>query len=71
MANNWKAWIPDQDLDNKYFICKVVDDADGLHLFLISNRERKPAKVAAEIQIIRPPANSSEVLWFQIIFFEK
>lgn len=41
MVNNWKAWIPDQDLDNKYFVCKVVDDADGLRLFLISNDYKK------------------------------
>ena len=37
MENNWKAWIPHHDLENKYFICKVVDDEDGLQLFLISN----------------------------------
>ena len=36
MENNWKAWIPDHDLENKYFICKAVDDEDGLRLFLIS-----------------------------------
>ena len=37
MENNWKAWIPHHDLENKYFICKVVDDEDGLQLFHISN----------------------------------
>lgn len=37
MENNWKTWIPHYDLENKYFICKVVDDEDGLQLFLISN----------------------------------
>lgn len=35
--NNWKMWIPHYDLENKYFICKAVDDEDGLQLFLISN----------------------------------
>lgn len=37
MENNWKAWMPYHDLENKYFIHKVVDDEDGLQLFLISN----------------------------------
>ena len=37
MENNWKAWIPHHELENKYFICKAVDDEDGLQLFLISN----------------------------------
>ena len=37
MENNWKAWIPHHNLENKYFICKMVDDEDGLQLFLISN----------------------------------
>lgn len=37
MENNWKAWIPDHDLENKYFICKAIDDEDGLRLFLNSN----------------------------------
>lgn len=37
MENNWKAWIPHRDLENKYFICKIVDDEDGLQLLLISN----------------------------------
>ena len=37
MENNWKAWIPNYNLENKYFICKTVDDEDGLQLFLISN----------------------------------
>lgn len=41
MENNWKAWIPDHDLKNKYFICKAVDDEDGLRLFLISNDYEK------------------------------
>lgn len=36
MENNWKAWIPNHDLEKKYFVCKTVDDEDGLHLFLIS-----------------------------------
>lgn len=36
MENNWKAWIPSHDLEKKYFISKVVDDEDGLQLFLIS-----------------------------------
>lgn len=35
--NNWKMWIPHYSLENKYFICKAVDDEDGLQLFLISN----------------------------------
>ena len=35
--NNWKMWIPHYNLENKYFICKAVDDEDGLQLFLISN----------------------------------
>lgn len=29
--------MPDYDLEQKYFICKAVDDEDGLRLFLISN----------------------------------
>lgn len=37
MENNWKAWIPHRDLENKYFIWKIVDDEDGLQLLLISN----------------------------------
>lgn len=37
MENGWKAWIPNQHLEKKYFISKVVDDEDGLQLFLISN----------------------------------
>lgn len=41
MENNWKAWVPHHDLENKYFICKVVDDEDGLQLFLISHDDTK------------------------------
>lgn len=26
--NNWKMWIPHDDLENKYFICKAVDDKE-------------------------------------------
>jgi len=37
MENNWKMWIPHYSLENKYFICKAVDDEDGLQLFFISN----------------------------------
>lgn len=36
MENDWKAWIPHHDLEKKYFISKMVDDEDGLLLFLIS-----------------------------------
>ena len=36
MENNWKAWMPDYDLKQKYYVCKTVDDEDGLRLFLIS-----------------------------------
>lgn len=41
IEHNWKAWVPDYDLDRKYFISKAVDDEDGLHLFLISIDDKK------------------------------
>lgn len=41
VENIWKAWMPDYDLENKYFICKAADDEDGLHLFLISADYKK------------------------------
>ena len=36
MENDWNIWIPDDDLEKKYYISKAVDDEDGLRLFLIS-----------------------------------
>ncbi len=41
LESNWKAWVPNCDLERKYFICKAVDDEDGLHLLLISNDYKK------------------------------
>ena len=41
MENNWKAWIPAYTLEKKYFVCKAVDDEDGLCLFLISVDDQK------------------------------
>lgn len=41
MENNWKVWAPNQDLEKKYYISKVVDDEDGLCLFLISVSNQK------------------------------
>ena len=45
MKEYWKKWLPTIDVARKYYITKLVENNDGLHLLLVSTDDKSKIKI--------------------------